>query len=295
MKKLKAYFWTLPRWFAAPWFGGNLLLGSQLAGGIDCNAWWVFAAGMLLMAGGHTFNSYYDWIYGLDKGSTAERSAEKNYTGGQNLIEKGVCSLREVALVAIVYNVAAIVILWWLFWEVSWPIILLGMIAICVPWFYTAGKFNWTHETALFVGTGPVAVLLGMYAVNPAPPVLAGILAGTPTAITLTYLGLSFDEWLDAKANLGKGVKSLAYMVWKYNLSLEWYISTWLGFLYLVQIFLIFIDILAPLTAITMLLFPVAMACMVMMKSNFRKAGAALVVVGALYPVFILIGQLLGG
>lgn len=295
MKKLKAYFWTLPRWFAAPWFGGNTLLGAVLAGGINSNAWLGFAAGMLFMAAGHTWNSYLDWIYGLDKGAVPERSAEKNYTGGQNLIEKKICSLREVAAVALVYDAAGLFIIFVLAMESGWPIVALGLVATIVPWFYTTGKFNWTHETSLFIGTGPVAVLLGMYAVNPAPPVLAGILASVPTAITLTYLGLSFDEWLDAKANLGKGVKSLAFMVWKYNLSLEWYISTWLGFLYLVQIFLIFIEILAPLTAITMLLFPVAMACMVMMRSNFRKAGAVLVAVGALYPVFILVGQLLGG
>lgn len=293
--KIKVYLWTLPRWFATPWFGGNALLGSLLAGGINGDAWLGFAAGMLFMAAGHTWNSVLDWAYGLDKGSESERSAEKNYTSAQNLIEKEICSLEEIIIVALAYDAAAFFFIGMLIGSSGWLIIIIGMIAAVVPWFYTWGKFNWFHETALFIGTGPVAVLIGMFAVNPAPPVIAGILAGIPTAITLTYLGLSFDEWLDARANLGKGVKSLAYMVWRYNLNLEWYISTWLVFLFLVQLLLIIIDVLAPLTAITMILFPFAMACLVLMKSNFEKAGAGLVIVGGLYPVFLLVGQLFGG
>lgn len=293
--KIKVYLWTLPRWFATPWFGGNALLGSLLAGGIDGRAWLGFAAGMLFMAAGHTWNSALDWSYGLDKGSDSERSAEKNYTSAQNLIEKGVCSLPEVTIVAVTYDAAAFIIIALLTNISGWLIILIALVAAIVPFLYTWGKFNWFHETALFIGTGPVAVLLGMFAVNPAPPVIAGILASIPTAITLTYLGLPFDEWLDAKANLEKGVKSLAYMVWKYNLSLEWYISSWLFFLFLVQLLLIAIGILAPLTAITMLLFPGVITCLVMMKANFEKAGAGLVIVGGLYPVFLLVGQLCGG
>jgi 1,4-dihydroxy-2-naphthoate octaprenyltransferase len=293
--KIKVYLWTLPRWFATPWFAGNVLLGALLAGGINGDAWLGFAAGMFLMAAGHTWNSALDWAYGLDKGSESERSAEKNYTSAQNLIEKEICSLREVMMVALTYDAAGFLFIGLLFPRAGWPIIIIGLAAAVIPWFYTWGKFNWFHETALFIGTGPVAVLLGMFAVNPSPPVIAGILAGIPTAITLTYLGLSFDEWLDARANLGKGVKSLAYMVWRYNLSLEWYISAWLFFLFLVQVLLIIVDVLAPMTAITMILFPFAIACLVLMKSNFAKAGAGLVIVGGLYPIFLLVGQLCGG
>jgi 1,4-dihydroxy-2-naphthoate octaprenyltransferase len=203
--------------------------------------------------------------------------------------------LPEVIMVAVVYDVAAMVIIGFLANQSGWPIAIVGVLSLTIPFLYTWGKFNWFHETSLFLGTGPVAVLLGMYAVSPEPPIVAGLLAGIPTAITLTYLGLPFDEWPDAKANLEKGVKSLAYMVWKYNLSLEWYISAWLFFMFLVQLLLIFTGVLAPLTAITMILFPGVMACLVMMKANFEKAGAALVIVGALYPVFILVGQLCGG
>ena len=36
--KLKAHLWTLPRWFAAPFFGSSMLIGAVLAGGIDANA-----------------------------------------------------------------------------------------------------------------------------------------------------------------------------------------------------------------------------------------------------------------
>ena len=54
-------------------------------------------AGILVMAGGHSFNSFLDYAWtGLDKGETEDRSAEKDYTGGQNVISAKIVSLREV-------------------------------------------------------------------------------------------------------------------------------------------------------------------------------------------------------
>src|SRR5450759_2441548 len=96
-RKLKAHLWTLPRWFAAPFFGSTLLLGAVLAGDISANSWWALVAGLLIMAGGHSFNSYLDYAWtGIDKGEVEERSAEKAYTGGQNLLANGIVSQREV-------------------------------------------------------------------------------------------------------------------------------------------------------------------------------------------------------
>ena len=55
-RKLKAHLLTLPRWFAAPFFGSAILLGAVLAGGITANGWIALAAGLLIMAGGHSFS-----------------------------------------------------------------------------------------------------------------------------------------------------------------------------------------------------------------------------------------------
>ncbi|GAI55443.1 unnamed protein product, partial [marine sediment metagenome] len=108
-------------------------------------------------------------------------------------------------------------------------------------------------------------------------------------------LGLAFDEWPDAEANLKKGVKSLAYKVWQYGISLEWYIMSWFLFVLVYQVFLIATGILAPMTALTFLTFPGLIACLVLLKVNFRKVGGYLVIVAALYPVLLLLGQIIGG
>ncbi len=296
MTILKAHLWTLPRWFAAPFFGSAILLGAVLAGGINANAWIALIAGLLVMAGGHSFNSFLDYAWtGLDKGEIEDRSAEKDYTGGQNIIEAGIVTVREVAINAIIWYLLSAIPILYLAFTVGWPIIIVWILGMLVTFWYSWGKFNWTHETALAVGVGPGSVLLGMFAVSPNPPWGIGLLASAPIAIILSYLGLALDEWPDAEANLKKGVKSVAYMVWKYGVSLEWYVSTWLMFLLVFQLFLIQLNILNPATALAFIPAAVLIPLLVMMKGNFRKTMGAIVLVAAFYPILLLVGQIIGG
>ncbi len=60
-QKVKAHIFTLPRPFAAPFFGCSLLMGAVLAGGLNANAWIALVGGLLLMFGGHSWNSFLDW------------------------------------------------------------------------------------------------------------------------------------------------------------------------------------------------------------------------------------------
>jgi len=294
--KIKAHLFTLPRWFAAPFFGCSLLIGAVLAGGLCTNAWIALVGGLLIMAGGHSWNSFLDYAWtGLDRGEIEDRSAEKDYTGGQNIIELGIVSTREVAFNAIGWYVLALAPIIYLAINVSWILLPLAHAGMLVTFWYCWGKFNWTHETALAVGVGPLAVLIGMFSVNPDPPWLVGLLVSVPTAIILCYLGLAFDEWPDAEANLKKGVKSLAYKVWEYGISLEWYIMSWFLFVLVYQVLLIAIGILSPMTAISFFVFPGLIVCLVLLKANFRKVGGFLVLVAAMYPVLLLIGQIVGG
>lgn len=296
MTKLKAHLWTLPRWFALPFFGSAILLGAVLAGGINANAWLALITGLLVMAGGHSFNSFLDYAWtGLDKGEIEDRSAEKDYTGGQNLIEAGIVTVREVAINAIIWYLLSAIPIIYLAFTVGWPIIIVWVAGMLVTFWYSWGKFNWTHETALAVGVGPGSVLLGMFAVSPNPPWGIGLLASVPIAVILSYLGLALDEWPDAEANLKKGVKSVAYMVWKYGVSLEWYASTWLMFLLIFHLFLIQLDIFSPATALAFIPAAAVIPLLVMMKGNFRKTMGAIVLVAAFYPILLLVGQIIGG
>lgn len=294
--KLKAHLWTLPRWFAAPWFGGVILLGAVLAGGINMNAWVGLVAGLLVMAGGHSFNSYldYEWT-GLDKGEIKDRSAEKAYTGGQNIIEAGIVTPREVLFNALGWYVVSIAPFFYLMLHVGDTIAIVWGLSMAITFWYSKAKFNWTHELALFTGAGPLAVLIGMYSVSSNPTWWIGIAAGAPAGLILSFVGLPLDEYPDAEANLKKGVKSIAYKVWEYEIDLGFYLLAWVAFVYLLQIFLIVAGILAPLTWLTFILVPFFMAAVVFLKKCFSKAAGALVIIGALYPILMLVGQIIGG
>jgi 1,4-dihydroxy-2-naphthoate octaprenyltransferase len=304
-RKVIAHLVTLPRWFAIPFFGASALLGSTLAGGITANAWIALVGCLLVMAGGHSFNSFLDYAWtGLDKGEVEDRSAEKTYTGGQNLIENKVISLREVYINAISWYILSAIPMVYLAENVTCFILIPWVAGMLMSFWYSWGKFNYTHELSLGIAVGPVPMIIGMLAVNPGANWIHVLLVSVPFAIILSFAGLALDEWPDAEANLKKGVKSLAYEVWKWsdhltpdrkNLStLRWYLTSWFLFMFFFQGVLINLNILKPLTGLCFLVFPALMACMLKLKSNFKKWAAITVIVGALYVILLLAGQIVG-
>jgi hypothetical protein len=215
----------------------------------------------------------------------------------------------------------------------SWLIIPVAIAGMGITfWYSLISKFSYTHELALGVGVGPLPLLIGMLAVNPYPNYIAGLLVSVPFAIVLSFAGLALDEWPDAEANLKKGVKSLAYEIWKLSdwievkekivqtkqelfpgganftitdlgektmrvkslSTLQWYLSAWFLFMFFYQGQLIELNILKSLTGLGVLAFPFLMACMLNLKSNFKKWAAIMVIVGALYVILLLVGQILG-
>jgi len=333
-RKVIAHLWNLPRWFAAPFFGASCLMGSAIAGRIDLNAWIAVIASLLVMAGGHAFNSYLDYAWtGLDKGEKENRSAEKSYTGGQNLIENKIVSLKEVlANAGVWYILSAIPIIYLAYF--STPLILIPWVfGMAATFWYSWGKFNYTHELSLGVAVGPLPMLIGAFAVNANANWINVLLVSIPFAIVLSFAGLALDEWPDAEANLKKGVKSLAFEVWKWSdwtefksrlmsqrkepypggettyitdlgeqtfrvkslNTLQWYLTSWFLLMFFFQGLLIYLGILKPLTALSFFAFPFLMPCLLFLKSNFNKWAAITVIVGAMYVVLILVGQIFGG
>jgi 1,4-dihydroxy-2-naphthoate octaprenyltransferase len=293
--KIKVHLWTLPRWFATPIFGASAVLGGLLSGSMTLNSWLGVIGCLLIMAGGHSFNSFLDYAWtGLDKGEPEERSAEKDYTGGQSVIAAGIVSIREVAFNAVTWYILALAPLIYLAFNVGWPIIIVGFLGMLVTFGYARGKFNWTHELMLGIGAGPLAVLGGMFATTSSPPWVTGLVVSVPPAVLISFIGLAIDEWPDAEANLKKGVKSIAYRVWENGVSLEWYISSWLLFMYLYQVLLIAIGILVPLSAISFFTWPLLMSFLVLLKQNFRKWAGIIVLTGVTYPLLLVLGQFIG-
>jgi 1,4-dihydroxy-2-naphthoate octaprenyltransferase len=292
--KLKAHLWTLPRWFATPLFGAPAVLGALLAGGMTFNSWLGVIATILIMAGGHSFNSFLDYAWtGLDKGEPEDRSAEKDYSGGQSIIAAGIVSQKEVAFNAITWYLLALIPLVYLAFNVGWQILLIGIAGMLVTFAYSKSKFNWTHEMVLGISSGPFAVLAGMFATTNSPPWVTGLVVSVPFLILISFVGLAIDEWPDAEANLKKGVKSISYKIWEYGVSLEWYVTSWLLFMYMYQIFLIATDILQPLSAISFLTWPLFISFLVLSKNNFRKWAGLIVLTGVAYPILLVLGQFL--
>jgi 1,4-dihydroxy-2-naphthoate octaprenyltransferase len=293
--KAKVHLWTLPRWFAAPLFGAPAILGGLLSGGMTPNSWLGVIGTILIMAGGHSFNSFLDYTWtGLDKGKMGERSAEKDYAGGQNIIAAGIVSVREVAFNAIAWYLLALIPLIYLAFHVGWQILLIGVLGMLITFAYAKSKFNWTHEMVLGISSGPLAILGGMFATTSSPNWVTGLVVSVPSLIIISFVGLAIDEWPDAEANLKKGVRSISYKVWEYGVSLEWYVSSWLLFMYIYQVFLIAIGILKPLSAISLITWPFLISFLVLSRKNFRKWAGIFVLVGVTYPVLLVLGQFLG-
>lgn len=289
------HLWTLPRWFVTPFIISNGLLGASLAGGPSVNSWIGVIASLLIMAGGHAFNSYLDFAWtGLDKGEVTERSAIKSYTGAQNVIAAGLITPKAVLFNALTWYVLALIPLAYLATNIGWYVLIIGLAGMLITFWYSWAKFNWTHELALGIGLGPLSSLVGMYATSANPDWVQGVLAGIPAAIILAFAGLALDEYPDAKANLKKGVKSLAYKVWENGFSLELYLIGWVIFLYIYQLFLIVIGTLKPLTGLSFLVFFPIMGSMLFLKKNLQRTAYFIIILAAVYMILIVVGQLYG-
>jgi len=305
MNKVKAHLWTLGRWFALPFFGGSAIIGSLLAGGRigELNTWLGFIAVALLMACGHSQNTYIDWAFGLD--APEEGSVEKDYTGGCGVLSSGILTPKEVILNFIGWGILGLIVCVVIAVRTTPYIFIPIAIGLAIPYLYSRGKFSWYHETALALGV-VIASVAGMFAVNPNPAWWKGLIVCLPIAVLLSYCGLALDEYPDAEANLKKGVKSTAYKVWEYGFDLSTYLLIWLATIYAFQVFLTVIGFLKPLTMISFILFPAFMVQAVHLKKAaddlkegapidlFSKVAAVFVLIAVFYPILIIIGQIFG-
>uniref|UniRef100_A0A6H1Z7P6 Putative UbiA prenyltransferase family protein n=1 Tax=viral metagenome TaxID=1070528 RepID=A0A6H1Z7P6_9ZZZZ len=299
--KLKAHLWTLGRFFALPFFGVTLLCGAVIAGGSlgDLNVWLAFIAVTFVMAGGHSFNTLLDteWTK-LDKGE--DTSVSKGYAAGTNVINSGILTAREVLANALTWYAIGTIFLAILAARTTPMVFIPGVIGMLVTFWYSQSKFTtWSHELAL--AAGPLlAAVLGALSTGTGEWVNS-LLVSLPIVLIFSYAGLALDEHPDAEANLKKGVKSLPYKVWEFGFDLSSYLLFWFFLAYLVQVFFIAVDILAPLTGLSFVLLPLLIGLCVYLKGaytrpdTFKKFALAIVVTAACYPILLLVGQALGG
>jgi len=293
MNKLKVHLWTLPRWAFLPFFGICTLLGVVLAKGSlgTLNTWLAFLTAMLLMAGGHSFNTYLDTVWTKLDNPEHEHSAEKSYSAGSVVISEGWASAKEVLTNAITWYVLGLIPAIILAFNVTPFIIIPVVLGMSVTFGYSPSKFSYFHEIVLASGVVAAAVI-GALSTGTGEWVRS-MLITIPLCLIFSFAGLGLDEWPDAEQNLKQGVKSLAYQVKKQEFDLALYIMLWVFMAYMVQLLFITIGWLKPLTGLTFIVLPFAIAASVFLKkeATFKKAAMVMVAVAMFYPILMLVGQ----
>jgi len=293
--KIRAHLLTLPRWFGLPAAACAVALGCILGGVPGWLTAVAIVCGALLMAGAHSFNSVLDkeWTH-FDEGLVGERSKEKVYTKGQNVIMAGVVSSREVLINALSWyvlsaGVAVVISIYgspwvWLPWTLT---------ALCT-FFYSWGKMHYLCETALGLGFGSFAVMLGICG-SPKPDLLMAFLAGLPFLVLWGFMAEFVDQATDAEPNWPRGLRNLGALAWKNNVSVPLFTGFLIVMAYLTQIALIAYGTLAPETALSLVAFPLFAYGLLIMGNDFNKKGILIVLLGIfVHMILLVVGQAIG-
>jgi len=293
MNKVRIHILVLPRWAFLPFFGICTLLGVVLAKGSlgALNTWLAFITTMLLMAGGHSFNTLLDTVWTKLDNPEHEHSVEKGYAAGSVVISERFASPKEVLINALCWNAVSLVPGIILAIRVT-PFVLIPIFfGMAVTFMYSPSKFSYFHEIVLASGVVAAAVIGSLS--TGTGEWIRSMLITIPLCLIFSFAGLGLDEYPDSEANLKQGVKSLAYQVWKQDFDLALYIMLWVFLAYMVQIFFIEISWLKPLTGLTFIVLPFAIAASVFLKkeATFKKAALAMVVIAMAYPLLLLLGQ----
>lgn len=258
MSAFKVYGIVLPRWFAAPACIFAVILGSVLAGGVNLLTSIAVIASLAVMVGGHTYNSFGDWLYGLDRGPV--RSVSKWYTAGSQAIVLGwTTPAKALAMAMLSYAISAALIgyiayevgTWWPFF--GWGI---GVAAgiLYAPGFMKGYKCIGFPELCGFsFGVGGAAV--GYASVSGAMDLPLVILCGLGVALPWALMW-PIDQAVDYDSDKVKGVRNLGTIFMETGAKL----STWIALTFIVSLigllFLIQIGYFSPWAMLAALSYP---------------------------------------
>lgn len=296
MKNKIATHIGLGRFFALPAALCAVLLGVALGGHWSWLTVMVCLAATFQMAYSHSFNTLLDYSWTkFDKGREEERSRPKAYTKGQQAIAAGGLSPRGVLINGLVYLAISAAFTAVVSWQVSPIIWAIWAATSLVTFWYSYGKLHYQCELALGIGFGPLAVMLGM-ASQPNPNFLVALLAGIPFLILWGFAAEFVDQAIDAEPNYPRGLRNLGALAWKNNISVPLFTAFLFTVAYLAQLFLIAAGILAPLTSLSLIAFPLTAYGLLILGNNFNKKGVLILLLGVfIHMIALLIGQILGG
>lgn len=303
--KIKTYLLILPRWFTLPCALCAIALGALLAQGVTWQVGLVLVAGSIMMVGGHYYNSWADYTYGLDKGTPA--SVGKWYTAASTAIARGLTSAPKTLIGwAVCYAISAVLVYvvcasigsaWpWLGWGIG-----VTTATVYSPGFTKGLKMLGFPEYCGLVGFGIGGCLLGYSASSGTVsfvPVLSGL------AISMFFsVAWAADQFPDARSDYRKGVRNLGTIIAMTGFPMGLYFLPAMVFAYVFQLFVITLGFLSPWTFLSALIFPQFVLATVWVTKGqddpdgleFQK-GVRLGLYGIwLAMILIVIGQAIGG
>ena len=300
--KIKTYLLVAPRWFALPAALTTIALGGLLANGVT---WHAMVAGAVIMMGGHTYNSWADHMFGLDRGAPA--SVGKWYTSGSLIIEAGLTTRFKMLVYWVACYAISAVLVGWICSSIgsAWPWLGWG-IGVTTATIYSPGpckglKHIGFPEYCGIVGFGIGGCLLGYTASSgnvSLIPVISGI------AISL-FWGLSWapDQFPDAESDYQKGVRNLGTIIAVTKFPMGAYYLSAMLFAYMFLIFVINLGYLSSWTFLSALALPLfTLGAIWMTKGQANPAGGDFekgikyAILGIfLAMVSVVVGQAIGG
>jgi hypothetical protein len=243
-----------------------------------------------MMAYSHSANSWLDWSWThLDQGTIEERSKEKLYTGGQNVIEKYGISAKEIALNSLVWLFLSAILAGVISWKVSpWVWLPWGLIVPMTFWYSQAKKY-WHPEIPLCVGFVTCATWLGMAAAG-RPHFVLGAIASIPLFLIWAACE-QIDQAHDYEPNWPKGGRSVGMWVRHKGILMAYLVSTMMVLTYLSQVIVINTGYLSKWTFVSAVgMIPLAICCALIDKD--MKKGVIWGLLGVcLFQVALVVAQ----
>ncbi len=162
---------------------------------------------LLVHAGVNVLNDYFDALNGTDA-NNVERLYP--FTGGSRFIQNGVLTLAQTMYFGYLLLAAAMLGGLWLAFQLSYGLLLLGMVGMLIGWAYSASPLRLNSR-----GLGEMCVLLGFLGIVVGTDFVQRrsfsfepLIAGMPYALLITNL-LYINQFPDRKADARAGKHNL--------------------------------------------------------------------------------------
>ncbi|MFO7837714.1 MAG: prenyltransferase [Candidatus Thorarchaeota archaeon] len=284
--KVKLISWvSAGRFVFFPWVLLNSLFGAVLGSFHLLDWFFSFLVAFSTLTMGHFMNDWRDFVNGLDK--MDEGSEKKPYTNAQQILPRGLLSLRTVKISALFFGLLGLIILIGYF-DFSIDAYAFYLIGVLMALTYTDfAKPKGIGEIHMFLGHGLSTVCFTYSIINGLDVIgfLGGCLLGFWSAAAYTV-----DQWKDIQVDQDNGISTLAHKLSSKGLEpWKWWTFVVLGSMF-IQAALIVFNVLSVTTAITVLMIPLAWLVHRKLKQNFDEGLLLVLVCMWVYTSLLIAG-----